>query len=124
VANVSPLELQQVGTPTSLSTPHKSRRLTLSDDKCGSTYIDRAFKVWLRKILGKERYSKLDPLCGERVTAHTSEGAKMRVVMSEFDRHKRAFKGEEGVMKIGLPSPLNNISVHGHINQGLLSITA
>jgi hypothetical protein len=65
----------------------------------------------------------LDPLCGERVTTHTSEGAHMRKVMEEFDQLKKNFNGEGGVLRIRLPTPLKNITISGHIDEGLLSIT-
>jgi len=92
--------------------------------KCGSIYIDREFKGWLRDdVLGKDYYGYLDPSGTERTMAVGTEGEKMRQVMKAFVECKRAFTGKEDHMTIELPDPLHNLTIDGHVDQGELILT-
>jgi hypothetical protein len=65
----------------------------------------------------------LDPnLDVEKLATHASETPPMRLLMKEFDLKKRTF-GLHGVdCQLELPAPLENHSIPGRVNQGLLTI--
>ena len=92
-------------------------------DKCGSIFINMEFKKWLRKLLSREQYEKLDPnLDIEKFATHASETPSMRALMKEFDQKKRQFGLDGQGCQLELPEPLENISIPGRVNQGLLTI--
>ncbi|KAH8685431.1 hypothetical protein BGZ60DRAFT_522721 [Tricladium varicosporioides] len=87
-------------------------------DKCGSVFINLAFKQWLRELIGPENYQKLDesPVV-QKITAHDAEGPHMREVMAEFDSWKRKFKKGYRDIKIEFSedSPLANLDIPGKV---------
>lgn len=104
------LLLDQIGPPTG--------------QKCGSIFINQKFKVWLRKLLGDDEYRKLDPnLDIERNATHASETPAMRALMKIFDDIKKTFQPiSRDFWKITLPHPLQNLSIPGRVDQGLIRV--
>lgn len=101
------LELEQVSEPTS--------------DKCGAAYIDTNFKRWLHRLIGDERYSRIDPsYSGLRVGAHTTESSEMRKLIAQFDSQKRAFSSSSTATGLNLPESLNSLTIPGIIEGGQL----
>ena len=95
-----------------------------SDAKCGSSFINGNFKQWLHSVLGEDLYRVLDDRGdGERISAHSSEGGKMRHIMRQFESHKRAFHGASPDMSVDLPDPLHRLIIDGKIEEGDLTIT-
>lgn len=75
-------------------------------------------------MLGEESYHVLDDHGdGERISANSSEGGKMRHVMRQFESHKRAFHGASPDMSVDLPDPLHKHNIDGTIEEGELTIT-
>lgn len=75
-------------------------------------------------MIEEDRYSALDGRSdGARISAHATEGGKMRQVMRQFEGHKRAFHGASSDMRIDLPDPLHKVSIDGKIEDGELTIT-
>jgi hypothetical protein len=93
--------------------------------KCGSVYIDMAFKQWLRQLLGDENYQKLDPTdVSQMVSSHTVQGIQMRDIMKKFDVYKRKFhKGYDDEIKLELPEELEDLNIEGKVLDGELKIT-
>jgi hypothetical protein len=92
-------------------------------DTCGSIFINLEFKKWLRNILTDEYYQKLDPnLDIEKLATHASETPPMRLLMKEFDLKKRNFGLHDPDCRMELPTPLENHSIPGRVDQGLLTI--
>jgi hypothetical protein len=59
-----------------------------------------------------------------RINAQTTEGEKMRKVMSDFDGYKKAFTGtDQRNINFYLPQPLNEINVRNVIRQGNVTIS-
>ncbi|KAH7078751.1 hypothetical protein BKA63DRAFT_591475 [Paraphoma chrysanthemicola] len=110
VKQISPsLELEQMTIPTGA--------------RCGSSFINKDFKKWLRRIL-KAEYAKLDPITeDDDISAHATEGGAMRELMKAFDAHKKAFHQDSTEMHIDLPRPLHQSNIPGKVEQGDLSIT-
>lgn len=103
------LQLDQIGPPTGR--------------KCGSIFINQKFKYWLRGFLGDGEYRKLDPnLDIERNATHASETPAMRALMKKFDALKKGFEPNSRDFKVTLPEPLQNLSIPGRVNQGLMII--
>ncbi|KAF3050005.1 hypothetical protein E8E11_009658 [Didymella keratinophila] len=110
VKRLYPLQLEQIGRPTGA--------------KCGSIFINRAFKRWLRSQLGDEHYTKLDPNMEiDHDSSHSSETPAMRDLMQRFDERKQAFTRESRDQYLDLPFPLENLNVPGVINEGQITIT-
>lgn len=92
--------------------------------KCGSVYIDGAFKNWLRKLIKDENYRELDPRnASQKISSHAIEGKEMRELMTGFDKIKRAFSKEIPDMKIDLPEPLDSLSTGYQVVDGELTVT-
>jgi hypothetical protein len=93
--------------------------------KCGSIYIDRAFKRWLKGLIGKDNYEKLDPNNNVgRISSHYVEGQLMRQLMKRFDSSKQDFSRTFHDIKMTLPGPeLKNLHIPGRVNQGEIIIT-
>ena len=93
--------------------------------KCGSIYIDRAFKRWLMTIIGSHNYQKLDPNSNfGKISSHAVEGHYMRALMKMFDSYKQNFcKGFRDI-RITLPEPsLKNLKIPEKVNDGEFTIT-
>ena len=129
------LELERVGLPTGLCffplcpkrESHREASADLANtqgDNCGSTQIDKAFKKWLRQLLGDKLYQRLDENSeNERVSSHTSQGKAMRKLMASFDEVKRSFHKEERDMLMDLPEPLHNLNLDTRVNSGEITIS-
>jgi hypothetical protein len=105
------MELEEVGIPTG--------------DKCGSIFIDDAFKEWLRNILGAKHYRTLDSRSTKnRIRSHATESGEMRAIMKVFDPYKKKFTKDGRDFKLDLPEPLDNLSLKDHIIDGELTIKA
>jgi hypothetical protein len=93
----------------------------LTGYKCGSIYIDLAFKKWLFNVLGEDIYKEyLDPKYDGEIHSHAAEGDAMRKIMKEFNAKKKRFKNGRRDVTIELPSPLDALYQH---TGGLLPIT-
>jgi hypothetical protein len=96
--------------------------------KCGSTFIDTNFKIWLQSVLGERNYAILDSKnASQKISSHATESAEMREVMEKFDGHKRRF-GTDSKQKdiyIDLPrhTSLANLNIGDKIEAGALRIT-
>jgi hypothetical protein len=92
--------------------------------KCGSIYIDEAFKRWLKKLIGDENYKELDPRnASQKISSHATEGKEMRALMKAFDSCKRKFSRDHRDMKMDLPEPLDDLSIGNQVVGGELTIT-
>jgi hypothetical protein len=105
---LQPLELVPVGHPTGR--------------KCGSIFIDQAFKQWLRLLLTDRYYLQLDP-DADLNNVYGVERQEIREIMSEFDTIKKSFEQESGDMFLDLPKPLNNLTLEGRVDGGQITIT-
>lgn len=122
------LKLEQVALPTGLRHHPLSRlQARLNKDtaaKCGSVYIDRNFKRWLKRLLGDRNYQKLDPTnASQKISGHHTETDKMRTIMKTFDAYKRKFAKHSRDTKMDLPEPLDTLSIIGKVVKGELTIT-
>jgi hypothetical protein len=125
VKKVTPhLELERATEPKS------EYRLTYSADsdslggKCGSAFIDTAFKNWLRDLIGVENYGKLDRLnARSRINAHTLEDGPIRRLVESFVIKKHAFSSSTQSVRIDLPEPLNALDLGDRVRQGELTIS-
>jgi hypothetical protein len=119
------VELEQIALPTGLYfLSHLPASNKISGDKCGSVYIDLAFKNWLRDLIGEKNYEKLDPGSrGRKISSHAAEGADMRKLMKTFDVFKKKFNKEHRDMRMDLPGPLSNLDIAGKVNKGEITIT-
>jgi hypothetical protein len=92
--------------------------------KCGSIFIDLAFKEWLKDLLGEENYQKLDQTrLAHKISSHNSEGRPMRELMKKFNRLKRMFNKEHRDMRMDLPEPLHNLNMGNRVVGGEITIT-
>ncbi|KAK4962668.1 hypothetical protein LTR10_000295 [Elasticomyces elasticus] len=90
---------------------------------CGSVYIDAAFKMWLRDILGADHYSKLDPANrGQPIKPHSIETCAMRELIKRFEVQKTRFSTNTYDVKIDLPAPLDRLDIPDRVNEGELTI--
>lgn len=80
--------------------------------RCGSSYINAAFKQYLKKQL-EDDYRALD--AGSHGQA---ESGKMRKLMTQFESIKKRFHERSPEMRVDLPSPLDMLSVRGRIDEG------
>jgi hypothetical protein len=71
------------------------------------------------------RWRELDPKSvRSNINTQTTEGEKMRKVMSDFDGFKKAFTGKEHRnINFYLPRPLNEVNVRNVIKQGNVTIS-
>ncbi|KAN0071932.1 hypothetical protein V8E54_009661 [Elaphomyces granulatus] len=92
--------------------------------KCGSIFVDLAFKKWLRDILGDKYYQRLDPSqLDSKIGSHHVEGQRMRELMQGFDKHKRKFNRDHRDIKMDLPYPLHNLNKDNKVVGGEITIT-
>ncbi|KAK6406831.1 hypothetical protein LTR81_018559 [Elasticomyces elasticus] len=90
---------------------------------CGSVYIDAAFKMWLRDVLGTDHYSKLDPANrGQPIKPHSIETRAMRELIKKFEVQKTRFSTNTHDVKIVLPAPLDRLDIPDRVNEGELTI--
>ena len=97
---------------------------TSTGDKCGSIFINLAFKKWLRDLLGEELYQLIDqtqPLT--KIRSHDAEGEGMRKLMKKFDVLKKSFAKGHKSMTLDLPAPLMNLDLENRVKSGELKIT-
>jgi len=86
-------------------------------------FVNLEFKKWLRKVLTDVHYMKLDPnLDIGSFASHASETPAMRLLMKDFDLKKKHFTVGSFDCQIELPPPLENHSVPGYVDLGLLTI--
>jgi hypothetical protein len=112
------------------------KHLTLrTGGKCGSVFINRVFKTWLRDhILGKftvnfedketNAYEVLEPNSPGRISLSGTEHKRMRKVMAKFIDLKESFTGTEDHMKISLPPPLDSLTIQGRVIKGDVLISS
>ncbi len=99
-------------------------RLSSQGAKCGASFINRNFQVWLAQVLGERNYSVLDPRTeGQRISGHSMEGPKMRQLMEGFELHKKAFHSLSMDIKLDLPAPLHKLNKQGYVEDGELTIS-
>ncbi|OXV10191.1 hypothetical protein Egran_02048, partial [Elaphomyces granulatus] len=92
--------------------------------KCGSIFVDLAFKKWLRDVLGDKHYRRLDPSqLDPKIGYHHVEGQRMRELMQGFDKHKRKFNRDYRDIKMDLPYPLHNLNRDNKVVGGEITIT-
>jgi hypothetical protein len=94
--------------------------------KCGSTFIDGNFKMWLNGALTNQHYAKLDDRnASQKISSHATETGEMREVMKEFDAFKRTFteRKHRPTMVFDLPKPLENLTVGNKVSGGSVTIT-
>jgi len=104
------LELDQIGVPTM--------------HKCGSIFIDRQFKYWLRGLIGEANYQLLDPNARHnKIGSHSTEGQAMRTLMKDFETLKKTFSKDTENMHMELPYPLDNLNIPGRVYGGEITIT-
>jgi hypothetical protein len=109
VVQVEPLQLKRVGLP--------------SGRKCGAVYVDRAFKYWLRTLLGDQKYKELDQDADfNKGTSFSSESQQMRMLMARFDVLKKRFSSKPRDSRLDLPDPLANFNMPGKVNKGQVVI--
>lgn len=93
-------------------------------EKCGSIFINLAFKKWLRELIGPENYQQLDQAqLVEKISSHDAEGERMRTLMKSFDIFKRKFVQGHRDIKIDLPEPLENLNLDNRVVGGQITIT-
>ncbi|KAH7115268.1 hypothetical protein B0J11DRAFT_471111 [Dendryphion nanum] len=92
--------------------------------KCGSIFINMAFKNWLRLLIGEENYRQLDPYMEtNKISSHSTEGRAMRELMKDFDARKHLFHANYTKdINIDLPAPLNNLNIPGRVDRGEITI--
>lgn len=96
----------------------------LIGNKCGSIFINLAFKKWLRDLLGKDIYQILDQAqLVTKIRSHDAEGERMRVLMKRFDVHKRKFAKGHRDIKIDLPEPFEDLDKDNIVVGGQITIT-
>ena len=92
-------------------------------EKCGSIFIDLAFKEWLRDLLGEDNYQRLDPNADSKnISSHTIEGKQMRELMGKFNLHKIHFKKGDRDKRLDLPHPLDNLNLDNKVRAGEITI--
>jgi hypothetical protein len=92
--------------------------------KCGSIFIDLAFKKWLRNLLGEKYYQMLDQAqLAYKISSHHTEGRPMRELMNDFNILKKKFKKGNRDMRIDLPKPLDNLDMDNIVIGGQITIT-
>jgi hypothetical protein len=92
-------------------------------DKCGSIYIDLAFKAWLRNLIGEDNYQLLDPNADfKKISSHTTEGKEIRELMTRFNLLKQLFKQDNRDRRLDLPYPLNDLNLDNKVNHGEITI--
>ena len=95
----------------------------LIGNKCGSIFIDLAFKKWLRDLLGEKTYQKLDQAqLVHKISSHVTEGRQMRILMSDFNKLKTKFERNHRDMRMDLPEPLHNLNMD-NVEGGQITIT-
>ncbi|KAE8452931.1 hypothetical protein EG329_013203 [Mollisiaceae sp. DMI_Dod_QoI] len=83
-------------------------------DKCGSIFVNLAFKDWLRGLIGDERYQQLDQApMDSKISSHHTEGERMRELMRGFEIQKKGFTTNSGDIRIDLPEPFENLNMDG-----------
>jgi hypothetical protein len=98
--------------------------LTISGSKCGSIFVDLAFKKWLRGVLGDNYYQRLDPSeLDPKIGSHHVEGQRMRELMQGFDKYKKKFNRDHRDIKMDLPYPLHNLNKDNKVVGGEITIT-
>ncbi|KAN0071918.1 hypothetical protein V8E54_009647 [Elaphomyces granulatus] len=105
--------------------PFELEAVTLATgSKCGSIFVDLAFKKWLRGVLGDKYYQRLDPSqLDSKIGSHHVEGQRMRELMQGFDKHKRKFNRDHRGIKMDLPYPLHNLNKDNKVVGGEITIT-
>lgn len=101
--------------------------LTQAGDKCGATFIDRRFRLWLKRKLGPADFDRLTETgAQDRIGSHTIVEALMVGIMRDFEVIKKRF---EGIGKVGdehltLPHPLDDLTDRENgIRDGEIRIT-
>lgn len=92
-------------------------------DKCGHESICAAFKIWLDEAIGREKYSKIDPLDKiGRVSDLSKESGLMKELMEQFQAELRHFSNNTETVLFDLPRPLENLSIEGRFYLGALTL--
>jgi hypothetical protein len=96
---------------------------TARSEKCGSSFVNLQFQIWLRELIGDENYRQLDPrTISFNTGSHDMEGRSMRELMKKFDEKKKLFKNDPRPIKLDLPFPLHNLNIRG-VDDGQITIT-
>lgn len=125
-------EIEPIGLPASESIKYlfplalSELYLHCKGDKCGAIFINLAFKKWLRKLIGKDRYRELDQRddahLSDKISSHDSEGEMMRTMMKQFETKKRAFTKDSGDVHIDLPECFHEWHVDDRVEEGEITI--
>ncbi|KAK0125658.1 hypothetical protein ONS95_000339 [Cadophora gregata] len=109
----------------SLEPMFEMERITLpTAARCGSIFIDMAFKRWLSRLLGPELYSQLDGgHLLERIGSHGREGARIRYLMRHFEEYKQKFRHGHRAIHLDLPEPFENLHIDGRVDSGQITIS-
>jgi hypothetical protein len=93
--------------------------------KCGSIFIDMAFKKWLRDLIGEDKYQVLDRTPPTyKIYSHESEGEQMRKLMKTFLYQKQKFRnGIARDISMDLPEPYQNLNLEHKVIDGEITIT-
>jgi hypothetical protein len=91
--------------------------------KCGSLFVNLAFKRWLKDLLGNELYQDLDQgQISYKISSHDTEGERMRNLMKAFEIRKQRFTVGSRDIRLDLPEPLHNLSLPDRVNCGRITI--
>jgi hypothetical protein len=92
-------------------------------EKCGSSFVNLQFQIWLRELIGYDNYRQLDPrTINFNTGSHDMEGKSMRELMKKFDERKKQFKNDARPFKLELPFPLEDLNMKG-VDSGSITIT-
>lgn len=95
----------------------------MKGDKCGSIFVNLAFKDWLRDLIGDERYKQLDQApMDSKISSHHAEGERMRELMKNFEIQKKGFTTNSRDIRIDLPEPFENLTLDGVVQGGEITI--
>ncbi|KAF7185658.1 Chaperone protein DnaK [Pseudocercospora fuligena] len=91
----------------------------------GSSFIDTAFKNWLRDEIKADNYASIDRENArqQRISPFARENSAMRALMTRFNIKKAAFsKTDKSDIILDLPEPLNNLSLGTRVKEVELTL--
>lgn len=95
--------------------------------KCGSTFIDRHFLIWIEKRLGEENWLNLaGGSLSNDIGTHSVLNPSLRALMKQFVRMKENYTGNATDSKFSIELPG---TLYGHtdpsrgIEEGLIEMT-
>lgn len=83
--------------------------------RCGSIFVNIAFKTWLKQHIGEKHYWKLDPYDeDDKLSSHSIECEAMAELMETFEVRKQLFSvGARRDVPIQLPGRLKDLDIPG-----------